>query len=175
MEKKTWLDVEAAALHDPILHMAVTLVHQGDYTHEEALIGAVLHFSKQAKRMMEYGMSSASEIRKAQDLENAEEDTLRRLQMRAMGDAMGVPMFYGVVSDEDDNSTTWQAPHSLQITEVGTDMSPDGLIRYRLAKPLSVVEGTTTRVRFDDAGRCFLDIIGPDGAFTPHQLAKIEE
>jgi hypothetical protein len=44
-ELKTWDYVERAALHDPVLHAAVTHVRQGHSTREEALIAAVLTFS----------------------------------------------------------------------------------------------------------------------------------
>ena len=40
MMPKTWEDVEEAALHDAVLHQAVTLVERGDLTREEAMIGS---------------------------------------------------------------------------------------------------------------------------------------
>lgn len=43
---KTWYDVEKAALNDPILHAAVTLVRQGSFTREQALLEAVLALSE---------------------------------------------------------------------------------------------------------------------------------
>lgn len=42
----TWRDVEEAALHDTVLHAAVTLERTGTLTREEALIEAVLLLSK---------------------------------------------------------------------------------------------------------------------------------
>lgn len=42
-----WHDVELLALHDPVLHAAVTRVRQGTLSQEEALIWAVMTFSEQ--------------------------------------------------------------------------------------------------------------------------------
>jgi hypothetical protein len=54
---KTWKDVEEAALFEPVLHQAVTLVQRGDLTREEALIAAVLGLVEiketQQKRIIE--------------------------------------------------------------------------------------------------------------------------
>lgn len=41
-----WHDIEALALHDPVLHAAVTRVRQGA-SREQALIAAVMAFSEQ--------------------------------------------------------------------------------------------------------------------------------
>jgi len=55
--RKTWKDVEEAALFEPVLHQAVTLVRRGDLTREEALIAAVLGLVEiketQQKRILE--------------------------------------------------------------------------------------------------------------------------
>jgi hypothetical protein len=40
-----WRDVEVAAVHDPVLHAAVTLVERGDLTREEAMMWAALSLS----------------------------------------------------------------------------------------------------------------------------------
>lgn len=42
---KTWSDLETAALFDPLLHAAITLVRQGTMTKEQALLMAVLALS----------------------------------------------------------------------------------------------------------------------------------
>lgn len=43
---KTWNDIEVLALHDPVLHAAVTMVYQGA-SREEALTAAVVALSQQ--------------------------------------------------------------------------------------------------------------------------------
>jgi hypothetical protein len=42
-----WRDIESLALHDPVLHAAVTRVRQGGLSREEALIAAVKALSEQ--------------------------------------------------------------------------------------------------------------------------------
>jgi hypothetical protein len=48
-EQKTaqWSDIEAAALNDPYLHMAVTAVRHGTATREEALTAVALALSRE--------------------------------------------------------------------------------------------------------------------------------
>jgi hypothetical protein len=53
MKQKTWLDVEVAALHDPFLHRAVTVVKQGLATREEALIAVALALSESNSRLLD--------------------------------------------------------------------------------------------------------------------------
>lgn len=53
MQQKTWVDVELAALHDPFLHRAVTVVKRGLATKEAALIAVVLALSESNQRLVE--------------------------------------------------------------------------------------------------------------------------
>jgi hypothetical protein len=53
MQQKTWLDVEIAALHDPFLHAAVSVVKRGLATREDALITVVLALSESNSRLLE--------------------------------------------------------------------------------------------------------------------------
>lgn len=51
MPKKTWHDVERAAVHDPVLHAAVTVAHMGTLTREEALMAAAISLSEAHARL----------------------------------------------------------------------------------------------------------------------------
>lgn len=50
---QSWADVERAALHDPALHLAVTIVRHGATSREQALICAVLWFSRERRAYMD--------------------------------------------------------------------------------------------------------------------------
>lgn len=53
MDKKTWRDIEEAALNEPILYQAVTLVQRGDFTQMEALIAVTLGLVEMKKQQHE--------------------------------------------------------------------------------------------------------------------------
>lgn len=46
MKPKTWQDIEEAALNDPFLYKAVTLVRRGDLSETQALIEIALALAK---------------------------------------------------------------------------------------------------------------------------------
>jgi len=49
----TWEDIQRAALTDPFLHQAVTMVRRGAWTREEALMRLVLTLSVERQRLLD--------------------------------------------------------------------------------------------------------------------------
>lgn len=51
--RRTWRDIEEAAVRDPLLRGTVAIVERGELTREEALIACVLTFSRIVEDMAE--------------------------------------------------------------------------------------------------------------------------